>query len=98
MGRIMYYKVTNVIDTNTFEVLPPWKLGDQSGIRVRPAGYNPPEENQLGYEKAKDKLKYLILKKEVELKNFADVDYDRLVCDVYIDGKNLAEYFSQYKD
>ena len=94
----MHYKVTSVIDVNTFEVMPPWKWEDQSGIRVRPAGYNPPEENQLGYKEAKDKLKFLLLKKEVELKNFVDVDYDRLVCDVILDSKNLIDIFPEYKE
>ena len=94
----MVYKVTNVIDGDTFEVLPPWKWGDRSGIRVRPAGYNTPEEEQPGYREAKNRLKALISGKEVELKNFADIDYDRLVCDVYLNGKNLVEYFPEYKE
>ncbi len=55
----MAYKVTNVIDGDTFEVLPPWKWRDQSGIRVRPTGYNTPEEGQQGYQKAKERLRTL---------------------------------------
>ena len=94
----MVYKVTNVIDANTFEVMPPWNWEDQSGIRVRPVSYNPPEENQLGYKKAKDKLKYLLLGKDVELENFVNVDYDRLVCDVIFDGQNLIDIFPEYKE
>jgi len=42
----MAFKVVNVIDGDTFEVMPPWKWKDQSGIRVRPTGYNIPEEGQ----------------------------------------------------
>jgi len=94
----MAFKVVNVIDGDTFEVWPPWKWRDQSGIRVRPTGYNTPEERQQGYQRAKDKLTTLILEKEVELKNQVDIDYDRLVCDVYFDGKNLADYFPEYKE
>jgi len=94
----MAFKVVNVIDGDTFEVLPPWKWRDQSGIRVKPTGYNIPEEGQPGYQNAKDKLRKLILKKEVELENFVDIDYDRLICDVYFDGKNLADYFPNYKE
>jgi len=94
----MAFKVVNIIDGDTFEVLPPWKWGDRSGIRVRPTGYNIPEEGQPGYQNAKDKLQKLILEKEVELKNFVDIDYDRLICDVYFDGKNLADYFPIYKE
>lgn len=96
--EIMGLKVTNIVDANTFEVFPPWHWRDQSGIRVRPIGYNTPEGGQVGYQGAKDKLTRLILEKEVELKNFADIDYDRLVCDVYFNGKNLADYFPEYRE
>jgi endonuclease YncB( thermonuclease family) len=94
----MHYKVINVINVNTFEVLPPWRWNDQSGIRVRPAGYYPPEEKQFGFEKAKDKLKLLLSGREVELKNFVDIDYDCLVCDVILDGRNLIDIFPEYKE
>ena len=94
----MYYKVTNVIDDNTFEVLPPWTWGDKSGIRVRPSGYNTPEGGKQGYQKANEKLRNLLLGKDVELKNFVDVDYDRLVCDVFFDGQNLLDIFPEYKE
>ena len=30
--------------------------------------------------------------REVELRNEKEVDYDRLVCDVYVDGKSVADY------
>ena len=95
---LMAFKVTNVIDGDTFEVLSPWKWRDQSGIRVRPTGYNTPEGGQVGYQESKNKLRRLILEKEVELRNFVDIDYDRLVCDVYFNGKNLADYFPEYKE
>jgi len=45
-----------------------------------------------------DKLRKLLLEKEVELKNFIDIDYDRLICDVYFGGKYLADYFPNYKN
>ena len=96
--EIMGLKVTNIVDANTFEVFPPWRWEGQSGIRVRPTGYNTPEEGQPGYERAKERLGELILGREVELKNFADIDCDRLVCDVYFNGKNLADYFPEYKE
>ena len=94
----MAFKVVNVIDGDTFEVLPPWNWRSQSGIRVRPTCYNTPDEGQTGYQNAKNKLRDLILGNEVELKNFADIDYDRLVCDVYFNGKILADYFPEYKE
>ena len=94
----MLYKVTNVININTFEVMPPWKWEDQKGIRVRPFGYYPPEEEQVGYRRAEDKLKSLLSGREVELKNFVDVDYDCLVCDVILDGRNLIDILPEYKE
>ena len=32
------------------------------------------------------------------MKNFVDVDYDRLVCDVILDSKNLIDIFPEYKE
>ena len=96
--EIMGLKVTNIVTADTFEVFPPWRWEGQSGIRVRPAGYNTPEGGKVGYQESKNKLRRLILEKEVELKNFVDIDYDRLVCDVYFNGKNLADYFPEYKE
>jgi len=92
------FKVTNVIDGNTLEVSPPWKWNDQSGIRVKAAGYTTPEEGQIGHQVAKKRLRTLLSGKETELKNFVDIDYDRLVCNVYFNGKNLADYFPEYKE
>ena len=94
--RNMKFTVTHVLDSNTFEVSPPWKWEDGGGIRVKAAGYNPPGEGEVGFMKTVDRLAKLITGKKVELKNFREVDYDCLVCGVYFDGSNLAEYFSEY--
>jgi len=41
----------------------------------------------------------LILNKKVEVKNAKAIDkYSRLVADVYYNGKNLADYFPEYKN
>jgi endonuclease YncB( thermonuclease family) len=93
----MSYKVTNVIDGDTFDVSPKWKWDDKEGSTVRANGYNTPEESQPGYQAAKDKLTSLILGEQVELKNPVSVTYGRLLCDVYYKGKNLADYFPEYK-
>ena len=63
----MAFTVTNVIDDDTFEVFPPWRWKEQSGIRVKPAGYTVLEGKYVGFQKIRDKLKSLILGKEVEL-------------------------------
>lgn len=91
------FKVTTVIDGDTFDVSPQWKWNEQTGTRVRPAGYNAPELHKPGWQTAKDKLSRLILGQEVELRNPHTIDRGRLVCDVYYRGKNLAEYFPEYQ-
>lgn len=93
----MAFEVTEIIDGDTFKVSPNWKWNEESGDTVRANGYNAPEEGQPGYEDAKEKLKRLILGKQVELKNSIKVTYGRLLCDVYVDGKNLADFFPEYQ-
>ena len=60
---------------------------------MRLRGYDTPEWGQVGYQAAKDRLTVPILDKEVELKNPIKLTYDRLLCDVYYKGQNLAECF-----
>ena len=91
------FKVTRVIDGDTFKVSPNWEWGDKTGDTVRAAGYDTPEEGEAGYEAAKNKLKNLIEGEEVELKNAIDLTYGRLLCDVIFDGKNLKGYFPEYQ-
>lgn len=91
------FKVKKVIDGDTFKVEPKWKWDEKSGDTVRPTGYDTPEEDEEGYEEAKEKLKELILGEEVEVKNPQDIDHGRLVADAYYDGKDLADYFPEYQ-
>jgi len=93
----MSFRVTEVIDGDTFEVSPNWKWNNETGNIVRANGYNTPEEGKPGYQAAKDKLRELILNKDVELVKAVKITYGRLLCDVEYDGKNLADYFPQYK-
>lgn len=81
--------MTKVVTADTFEVFPPWRWEGQSGIKVRVAGIEAPREGEVGYEKAKAWLKSAIEGKQAELKNIKEVDFDRLVCDVYVDNKNI---------
>jgi len=89
----MTHTVTKIIDGDTFEMTPDWEFQGQTGNVVRPRGYDTSEWGQPGYQEAKNKLTSLILHKEVELKNPIKLTYDRLLCDVYYQGKNLADYF-----
>lgn len=93
----MRFKVTRVIDGDTFGVKPNWKWNSQEGDIVRPNGYNTPEQDQPGYQAAKDKLTRLIFGKEVELGKPIKITFNRLLCDVYYQDKNLADYFPEYR-
>ena len=88
------FTVSTVIDGDTFEVSGGWQWKGQSGTRVRPTGYDAAELRARGGQSAKDKLRRLVLGKQVELGTAYRVDRGRLVCDVYFQGKNLASYFS----
>lgn len=93
----MSFKVTKIIDGDTFEVTPKWIWNNTEGNGVRPTGYDTPERGQPGYKETTDKLSSLIFGKIVELKRPIKLSYTRLLCDVYYNGKNLASYFPEYK-
>lgn len=87
------FKVTAVIDGDTFNVSPDWQWNGSSGRRVRPVGYDAPELSSKAGLAAKNMLTDLILGQLVGLGIAYRVDRGRLVCDVYLNGKNLSEYF-----
>ena len=89
------FRVINVVDGDTFDVSS-WKWEGQTGTRVRPTGYDAPELSSPAGQAAKKKLTDLILGKDVELRKAYRVDRGRLVCDVYYNGKNLADYVPGY--
>ncbi len=89
------FTVTDIIDGDTFDVSPQWKWKDETGSRIRPAGYDAPELNTYGGQAAKDKLSRLIKGKAVDLRTAHKIDRGRLVCEVYFGGKNLADYFPE---
>lgn len=93
----MSFKVTSVVDGDTFTVSPNWKWNGDSGDIVRANGYDTPEKGQPGYEQATTKLRNLINGKNVELKGAIKITYGRLLCDVYYNGKNLKDYFLEYQ-
>ncbi len=91
------FTVTSIIDGDTFEVSPHWIWQGQTGNRVRSAGYDAPEVFQFGGASVTDKLARLILHTQVELGTAHRVDRGRLVCEVYFQGRNFADYFRQYR-
>lgn len=90
------FKVTSIIDGDTFEVSPEWKWNGETGTRVRPAGYDAPELHTAKGQKAKDALSKLINGQQVELRIAYKVDRGRLVCEVFVGSRNLAEFFPEY--
>jgi len=91
------FKVTHVVDGDTFDVSPNWRWNNETGSRVRPTGYDAPESGTIEGQRAKEKLKRLILGKTVQLGEVAKIDRGRLVCKVFYNGKNLADYFPEYQ-
>lgn len=90
------FTVTSIIDGDTFEVSPQWKLNGETGKRVRPTGYDAPERNTFGGQAAKNRLSQLILGKGVELREAYRIDRGRLVCAAFMGRKNLADYFPDH--
>jgi len=93
----MFCNVTSIVDGDTFAVSPRWTWNSLSGDRVRPTGCDTPELGQPGYVEATQKLRTLLLGKTIELQKAYRVDRGRLVCDVYLNGRNLADYFPEYE-
>jgi len=91
------FNVISIIDGDTFDVSSGWRWNGNSGTRVRPTGYNAPELHAYGGQAAKERLERLILGKNVELGSAYRIDRGRLVCDVYLRGKNLADHFPEYQ-
>jgi len=91
------FRVTTIVDGDTFDVAPKWQWNGQEGSRVRPAGYDAPELGGLRGITAKLQLERLILGQDVELRNGHTIDRGRLVCEVYYRGRNLADYFQRYQ-
>ena len=84
------HTVTKVIDGDTLDVTPKWRFGGTSGKRVRLAGVDAPELDEWGGKASRKRLSDLVLNQEVELRNRKSLSYGRLVCDVYLNGRNIA--------
>jgi hypothetical protein len=91
------FKVTAVIDGNTFEVSPKWEYDNQKGDMVKAKGYNAPRYGKEAM-KLEQNISILILNKKVELGMPDGIEDNKLVCEVYFEGRNIADYFTQYKE
>jgi endonuclease YncB( thermonuclease family) len=91
------FRVTNIVDGDTFDVSPGWRWEGQTGNRVRPTGFDAPEMGTFAGDQAKQKLARILYGQTVEIGSAHRVDRGRLVCDVFYQGKKLAEYFPEYQ-
>ncbi|MBC8512170.1 MAG: thermonuclease family protein [Dehalococcoidia bacterium] len=91
------FAVVAVIDGNTLDVSPGWELENRTGNRVQATGYNAPKTGK-GAMAAEQKLSILIQNKKVELGSPRGIERGRLVCEVYFQGRNLADYLPEYKE
>ena len=92
----MKRKVTNVKNGEMFSVEPFWETENRKGKNVIIKNYSTPSIIQPGYLEAKQKLKELILHKEIELKNPEHLHTDAAMFDVYFDGKHINEHLPEY--
>ena len=90
------FTVEAVVDGNTLIISPPWKLDNETGDTIRATGYNPPKSGSDAM-KAEQKLSIMVQNKQIELAEPKGIERGKLVCDVYFNGINIADYFSEYK-
>lgn len=96
VGYTLRRKVCRIIDGDTFEVSEPWVWRSRTGTKIRPKGYDTPEVDEPGYEEAKRRLNDLILNEIVEITPLR-FSFNRLLAIVTYKGKDLADYFPEYK-
>jgi endonuclease YncB( thermonuclease family) len=88
------FTITQFIDGDTFVVSRSRNWNNQTGDRVRPAGYDAPEVRTFEAASATDRLRQLIFNKQVELRDAHTIDRGRIVCEV---ARNLRDYFPTYR-
>ena len=91
------FTVAAVIDGNTFEVSPQWEYDNEKGDLVHAKGYTAPKSGKAAMA-VEQRLSGLIQNKKVELGAPDGVKGNKLVCEVYYQGVNVANYFSAYKE
>jgi len=90
---VLERRVVAVLDGETFEVDPRWDWNGQTGTKVRSRDCNVSEAIGGSSDAAEDRLAELILGDRVELEP-RHILGDRLVCDVFLDGKSLATHYA----
>ena len=91
------FEVTKILDGNTFEVKPFWKWCNENGVLVSALGYQAPAADEPGHDEIKRRLMELLFGECITLKNPVAIKNDALICEIYIQGTNLAEHFPGYR-
>ena len=92
------FRVSGIVDGDTFDVSGGWTWKGQRGTRIRPTGYDAPELPSHNGLIAKNRLSSLILNKVVQIGPAYRIDRGRLVAEVYFNGHRLADYFPEYRN
>ncbi len=85
----MDYKVLKVIDGETFKVYPHWSYNGHRGDTVCVAGIETPPFGEDGHLETTEILRQIIEDRHVRLTNPVSIHFDRLVCDVNLNGHKL---------
>lgn len=91
------WTVLRIIDGDTIEVSPSWQWGNFTGTRVKILGYNPNKYGVHNHYLIKRHLESLISFKKVVLDRPMQVMGGDLLCEVYLNGVNIADHFPAYR-
>jgi hypothetical protein len=95
------FKVIEVLNGDQIKVSPQWAWQGEEGDIVVVFGYTTPQKGMEGFEFAKKKLQKLIEGRMVELFRpmlFSKYGKDKLVCSVYLDGIDIANFFPEFRN
>jgi len=73
--------VTRVIDGDTIEI--------ETGQSVRLKGINTPEKSMPQHQEAKELLEKLILNKTIQIENYGNDKYGRMLGQIFLDSQNI---------
>lgn len=89
------FTVSSVRGDGNLRVKYGWKVGNKKGAFIKPAGCTGAEPGSASYHRNKKRLYELILGKQVQVGEVVKLDRGSLVCRVYYEGRDLAEYFPE---